>query len=278
MIAGDGPRRATAGDAERVEQTRKIIQQIDWDCNLQARFANENIGCRNHMARAIDWGFDEHERLIILEDDCVPSDSFFSYCEEMLERYSDEPRVMTIGGINHVQSPLSADYRFSKYPLIWGWASWRRAWRHYDLEMKAWQSLEHRNRVLDQFTEGSDEWNYWNWIFTEQAAGRIDTWDYSWTFASWLNSGLTILPRENLVSNTGFGENATHTMDAASPMGNLQPHEMKLNHHPDRIERDTEWDRRAREFYFAGAAPPPVIPLPQRKRSRLAKWFGRRAA
>jgi hypothetical protein len=250
LIAGDGPRHHHPADAELVSQTRRIIEQVDWDCNLQASFQKENIGCRTQMAQAIHWGFDNAERLIILEDDCLPHDSFFPYCETLLEKYAEHPQVMTIGGINHLPIPCSNDYRFSKYPLIWGWASWRRAWRHYDLNMAAWKDQEIQQRVLSRWTQSEAEHQYWKKIFDCQAAGSINTWDYSWTFASWRLGGLTAVPRVNLVSNIGFGSSATHTLDDQSKLSNAATAPLKMVKHPAELRQDQEWDRQAQQFYF----------------------------
>ncbi len=207
LIAGDGPRADRPDDLELVERTKTILERIDWDCTVQASFSPSNLGCRAQMAKSITWGFEHCERLIILEDDCVPNDSFFPYCRELLEHYADDERIMTVSGNTYPTTGFNKfNYRFSKYPLIWGWASWRRAWQHYDLEMRRWQEPTIQKQVLDEFTECESERNFWRDIFDRQSAGQINTWDYSWTFACWANQGLTILPRQNLVSNIGFGE------------------------------------------------------------------------
>jgi hypothetical protein len=271
LVASDGPRTSCPDDDEQVERTRQIVQAIDWDCNFQACFLNENLGCRQQMARAISWGFEQSERLIILEDDCLPDPSFFKYCESLLERYAEHAEVMTIGGINHLNLPCQTDYRFSKYPFIWGWASWRRAWQKYDLEMKCWQSPVVQKQVLDCFTETAEERAYWNNIFDAQSKRQINTWDYSWTFASWLNQGLSIVPRKNLVTNIGFGELATHTVDHRSQLANRAASPFPLLRHPGIIEQDKEWDRAAADFYF----PPQPIRTPISVRKPRRSYFAR---
>ena len=138
---------------------------------------------------------------------------------------------MMVSGNNYPQTgEFEYDYRFSKYPLIWGWATWRRAWQRYDLEMKLWDKREVRDHVLNSFTEDPQERAFWQNIFDHQRAGKINTWDYSWTFACWANSGLTILPRVNLVSNIGFGEQATHTFDQQSPMANQKTYPLAVSY------------------------------------------------
>ncbi len=251
LIAGDGPRPDYPDDVALVERTRRIVERINWDCEVEARFSATNLGCRQHMAQAITWAFERHERLIILEDDCLPNDSFFTFCGEMLERYADNQRVMMVSGNTYPTGGFGEhSYRFSKYPLIWGWASWRRAWNHYDLGMANWQDPAIQQRVLDQFTCGPDERAYWQAIFDRQHAGEINTWDYSWTFACWANRGLAILPRQNLVSNLGFGDSATHTFDAGSPMANRQTFPLEVTSHPLALARDEAADQIIRRIVF----------------------------
>jgi hypothetical protein len=276
LIAGDGPRPLHPDDVPQVDRCRQIVSRIDWNCEVSTLFSEQNLGCRQQMARAITWGFAQQERLIILEDDCLPHPDFFTFCAVLLEHYADRPEVMTICGIGNPQLPTPNDYRFSKYPLIWGWASWRRAWQHYDLEMKAWDRPGVAARVLNEFTESTRERAYWEKIFQAQAAQQIDTWDYSWTFACWLHRGLTICPRTNLVSNIGFGQQATHTRDANSPFANQPTFPLTITHHPPQMDRDLEWDRAAREFYFSPPEPRPSL----KRRSafsfqRLQRWLKR---
>ena len=255
LIAGDGPRVNRPDDQELVERTKKILERIDWNCTVQSDFSTSNLGCRAQMAKAITWGFQHCERMIILEDDCVPDDSFFPYCRELLDHYADEKRIMTVSGNTYPTSGFNDySYRFSKYPLIWGWASWRRAWQHYDLEMQQWQDSAVRQRVLDEFMDCEAERNFWRDIFDRQSAGEINTWDYSWTFACWLNRGLTILPRQNLVSNIGFGDHATHTLDSNSPMANRLTFPIEVSNHRVGINRDREADQAIRNIVFESSA------------------------
>ena len=271
LVACDGPRRDRPDDNALVKQTRAIFDSIDWDCEVQFNFSDTNKGCRQQMADAISWGFEQHERLIILEDDCQPNDSFFSFCHQMLIRYRESPEVMMISGNNYPQAgEFQHDYRFSKYPLIWGWATWRRAWQRYDLEMKLWDKLEVRDYVLNNFTENPEERAFWQNIFENQCAGKIDTWDYSWTFACWAHNGLSILPRVNLVSNIGFGEQATHTLEKQSPMANQKTYPLEASNHPQGISRIQSADRKIHETVFEPPTPAQVT-KPVRMRKSLVK-------
>lgn len=140
LVVSDGTRQDRPDEAGRVAQTRALLDTIDWDCDLRTNFAPTNMGCRRRVSSGLDWVFQQVDRAIILEDDCLPSPAFFQYCAEMLQRYQDNPQVMTISGMTYFSGKhrIVDSYHFSRYPLIWGWASWARAWHHYDVDMKDW--------------------------------------------------------------------------------------------------------------------------------------------
>lgn len=255
LIAGDGPRDGVANDEDRVRQTRQIIERIDWPCQLETRLATSNIGCRRHMAESISWAFELHEQVIILEDDCLPDPTFFGFCETLLQRYGDDPRIMMISGDNFQPQPRSAfNYYYSKYSHIWGWASWRRAWQHYDLGMSDWPDQKRRG-LLDAWCCSDEEHTYWTDIFDRQHAGEIDTWDYSWAWACWTHSGLTVLPETNLVTNIGFRADGTHTIDPASRFANRLTAGVEKIRHPTVVARDLCADEHTWHNVFAPPAP-----------------------
>jgi hypothetical protein len=252
LVVGDGPRPAKAGEAEKVAQARAIVEKVDWDCEVITDFATENLGCRRRVSTGIDWVFQMVERAIILEDDCVPSPSFFRYCEDLLERYADEERVFSISGDNFLNRryPENHSYYFSRYPHPWGWASWRRAWKHYDVTMSAWPGLRDSGWLARQFgTE--NEVRYWSRIFDAVHAGAIDTWDYQLFFAAWQREALIAVPAVNLISNIGFGLDATHTKfketGADMAIGQL---DFPLRH-PAEVSRDIRADRATNDRMFA---------------------------
>ena len=212
FIAGDGPRGDRPEDATAVEQARTLTGMVDWDCEVKTLYRNHNLGCARAVSSAIDWAFESVDELIILEDDCLASASFFPFCTELLERFSDDQRVFVISGDNFQQGPPRTPYSyyFSRYNHCWGWATWKRAWRHFDLEMRLWPEIRDGQWLVDVFQDPLAV-GYWTRVFDEVHAGKIDTWDYQWTFACWMQGGLTVLPAVNLVQNVGFGENATHT-------------------------------------------------------------------
>lgn len=239
-IACDGPRHNRSGEYEKVQAVRDyVIQGIDWTCKVKTLFKDRNLGCKNAVESAITWFF-EHETMgIILEDDCLPSPSFFPYCEELLNRYLDDERIMAISGdnfqFNHQRTQDS--YYFSRYPHCWGWATWRRAWQQYDKNMVLWPKIRDQN-LLDDILD--DRWasRYWRKKFEETYTGKINTWDFCWTLACWLQSGLTILPSVNLVSNIGFLAGGTHLNNKKDIFANLPRQAIGLPlQHPSYIVR-----------------------------------------
>lgn len=219
------------------------------------------------MATGLTWAFEQAEELIILEDDCLPNLSFFKYCEELLTRYRDNQQVMMISGDNFQPEPRSQEsYYFSRWPHIWGWASWRSAWNHFDVEIKDWPKTKQDGLLKDSF--GSEfEFHYWSGIFDQIYQGRIDTWDFSWAYAFWKNNGLSILPEVNLVSNIGFGNSATHTTDPSSKLAYLPTQEIKELAHPPQIRPNIQADQYTWQNIIA------PTPQTQTKTSHTPKWF-----
>ena len=244
LVVADGPRPQREGEAELCAQTRAIINRVDWDCEIITEFADSNMGCKRRVASGIDWIFEQVEEAIILEDDCLPDPSFFRYCEEMLTRYRDNERVGMVSGGNlqFGRQRGSGSYYFSKYTHIWGWASWRRAWKHYDRDLTLWPAFRDEG-LLTQFFETPGEQEYWRNSFQWVHEGSLDTWDVSWTFTALTHGLLQVVPNVNLISNIGFGANATHThvvgVHANMP---TQPIEFPLVH-PTFVLADMEADR-----------------------------------
>lgn len=244
LVVADGPREGRAGEAERCAQTRAVIEQVDWDCEVLTNFSEVNLGCKMRVATGIDWIFGQVEEAIILEDDCLPEPSFFRYCEEMLVRYRDNPRVGMISGGNlqFGRKRGEGSYYFSRYTHIWGWASWRRAWNLYDREITRWPAFRDQG-WLDRLFETQGERDYWRASFQLVFDGKLDTWDCSWTFAALVNGLLQVVPNVNLISNIGFGPDATHThVEGAHANMPTSPIDFPLKH-PDFVLQDTDADR-----------------------------------
>jgi hypothetical protein len=244
LVVADGARTGRPGEAEACRAARAIVERVDWDCEVLTNFSDVNLGCRRRVSSGITWVFQEVEEAIILEDDCLPHPTFFPYCEELLARYRDDERVMHISGDNfqYGHSRTHDSYYFSRMVNIWGWASWRRAWRHYDVEMPLYPSLRDTSFLRD-VTGDERGARYWREEFDGVYSGRNDTWDYQWAFSVWAQNGLAVVPDVNLVSNIGWGAGATHTSHHVSPMADIPAVEMPLPlRHPSHMIRHREAD------------------------------------
>jgi len=219
FVACDGPSPDRAGEAEKVAATRNCIgNEVDWPCNIHRLYSPVNLGCRVGVSRAITWFFDHVEEGIILEDDCVPHPDFFSYCGMLLERFRHDTRIWCISGSNFQKGHWRGDgsYYFSRYPHCWGWATWRRCWALYDSSLAQWPYLRQSN-ILESIFPDAFERQYWTsiWQRIHDRPDLAGTWDYQWSFTCLINGALTALPNRNLVSNIGFGSDATHTFPSA---------------------------------------------------------------
>jgi hypothetical protein len=248
FVIADGPRPDKPGEAEACQATRAVIDRIDWDCDVIKNYSEVNLGCGRRPATGITWLFEQVEEAIILEDDCVPDPSFFRFCEEMLERYRDDERVMHIGGSTYQREnfPVPESYFFSCFNGAWGWATWRRAWKYFDMAVKHWPRLRNTTWLMD-ILEREDAAAIWAKEFEVacQKQGEVDYWDHQWTFACWSNSGLSVRPKFNLVSNVGCCADATHTLSEADPRANLPalPMGFPLTH-PPMVLPNRELDRK----------------------------------
>jgi len=219
-VAADGARVDKTGESELCRKARDIIKNVDWECEVYTFYRESNLGCKKAVSEGITWFFDNVEEGIIIEDDCLPSGSFFKFCEENLEKYRHDTRIMHISGENPLNKSFGhASYFFSQIPHIWGWASWRRAWKLYDAEFQLKSQTFDcfiKNNLIANVFEQQEAQKYWNKIFLRVKSGEINTWDYQWTYALFVNNGLSIVPNKNMVSNIGFGNiNATHTGENA---------------------------------------------------------------
>ena len=212
LVVADGPRAERTGEAELCARTRKVVDGVDWPCRVLCSFADTNMGCGPRVASGLDWAFSLIDAAIILEDDCVPDQSFFPFCAEVLDRYRADERVMMISG-NNFQNGTSRtpdSYYFSGLPHCWGWATWRRAWRHYDYKMQGWVEKRRRGWLKDIAKNAILE-EIWRDKFDDIISGRVNTWDHQWMYCLLSRKGLSAVPNVNLVTNIGFGEAATHT-------------------------------------------------------------------
>jgi hypothetical protein len=250
IIVADGPRADRPGDTAAVAAARAAAEEVSWPCAITRIYADTNMGLRRRVESGITAAFELVERAIILEDDCVPSPSFFPFCDELLGRYAEDPQVMAISGDDFQGGrPAPASYRFSRYPHCWGWATWRRAWAYYDGPMADWPALREAG-WLEGLLGGRRAAHHWRRVFDAVYAGQIDSWAYRWTYSCWRRGGLTALPARNLVSNIGFGAGATHTT-ARSPFAALPAGELAFPlRHPPALSADARADARTQATLY----------------------------
>lgn len=237
FIAADGPRLHKFDEAALCDKTRNIVSNIDWPCEVKTRFNKHNIGCKLAVSSSIGWFFEQVEEGIILEDDCLPDPSFFTYCSELLAYYRNNDQVMHIGGVTH--KPLQADvnqfsYYFTGFPQIWGWATWRRAWKYYQVDPT--ENLRRIKLELPYFNQRT------LWFIKEIQAGRMDTWDIQWLVTIHSRRGLAISPNVSLIRNIGFGFNATHTVLTPKWLKKMQFGSISSIRHPIVIQIDKQAD------------------------------------
>ncbi len=204
LLVADGPRPSRPGEAERCAEVRAIVDRVDWPCEVRRSFSDVNLGCGRRISTGLAWVFEQEERAIILEDDCLPHSDFFRFCEALLDRYSDDDRVMMIGGTNFLldELNLAESFFFSRYFAIWGWATWRRAWARYDFTMSQWPTLRDSNQ-LEVFYRQPYMRERMTRLFDLVHRRELDTWDLQWFHACLFNNALSITPRRNLISNIG---------------------------------------------------------------------------
>lgn len=210
-IAADGPRSGISGELDLCLAARKITENIDWECKVFRLYREENLGCGKAISGAVGWFFSNVDSGIILEDDCLPDLFFFKFTADMLNKYENDSSIMHISGDNFIgknnskQLPL-----FSKYPHVWGWATWKRAWRKYDFDMLGWRKLSIFEKINSIHGNLLNKL-YWTSKFDSVGYKITDTWDYQWIYTNFKNSASSVFPYTNLVSNIGFGIDSTHT-------------------------------------------------------------------
>jgi hypothetical protein len=255
LVVADGARSDHPTDAELCQATRAVIKEVDWDCQVLLNYADVNLGCGLRQSTGISWVFEQVEAAIILEDDCLPHPSFFPYCEALLHAYRDDERVMHIAGTNFQfgREPSLYSYYFSRYAHCWGWASWRRAWQHFDFSMKLWPQFRSQ-QWLAGCLETQRALAFWHRAFDGvYSQDKMHIWSYQWMFACWSQNGLSILPKVNLISNIGFYPGATHTNTPSdrSPFANMRVEELTLPlQHPPYVMRNVEADAFTQMTYY----------------------------
>lgn len=256
-IAADGPREQKPGEEKICQEVRDyVLNNINWDCNIKTLFREKNLGYGESVNKAINWFFDNVKEGIILEDDCVPSNSFFSFCFENLEKYRNNEKIMSISGNffdynkNYIDYDYNKDYHFSMIPHIWGWATWKRAWDKYDFKMNTYKNFI-KNKNLKKIFEDKKSILIWKHLLDQVYLGHSKTWDFQWTYTLFYHQGLSINPNKNLVSNIGFNKDAENCKNENNMLAKIPAHLMNSPiQHPKDIIHNKEIDRSTTYNHF----------------------------
>ncbi|NIG54439.1 nucleotide-diphospho-sugar transferase [Chitinophaga sp. Cy-1792] len=242
-IAADGPRDNRPEETLQCETTRNaVLEAIDWTCQITTLFRTGNLGCGKAVSSAISWFFEQEEEGIILEDDCMPAPSFFDFCTNMLHHYRQDQYVMHINGSNFQfgNQRGNASYYYSRMAHIWGWATWRRAWKYYDFSLSRYK--HHTTTGLSR-TLLHD----YHWIMN----GKLDTWDVQWFLSVWFNKGWVIAPNVSMVRNIGYDAESTHTQRIPPWFSKIAYGEITDIVHPQKRSIDQEADNYASKVMFS---------------------------
>lgn len=252
LVIADGPRPNRPEDKEKCASARAIIERVDWECQVFKNYSDINLGCDPRIIDGLNWVFDTVEEAIILEDDCIPHPTFFTYCEELIDRYRHDPRVMNISGQNVLFGRKRTDYSyyFSRFTLCWGWATWRRSWQYFDVNLKLWPEVRDK-RFMKDILEDPYAVKVWERTAQMLYDGRLTGWDFKWMFSCWLQNGLCLISDRNLITNIGYGAEATHIHDETDPYIKMAIEAMDFPlKHPPFILRDLEADRFTQRTLF----------------------------
>lgn len=266
LLVADGPRAHRSEEAQLcVDARNAALDAIDWSCDVETHFSDINLGCRNRVSSGLDWVFSCVPRAIVVEDDCVLSLDFFYLCDELLDRYAADSRISQIGACNLQDNKQVTDdsYYFSRYTHVWGWAGWADRWRSsYDVDINSWPDVRGAGLLLESFT-APEEQAFWERTFESLYQNEIDTWDYQWAYANFVQSRLSIVPAVNMVQNIGFGEFATHTTSSDAEEASLRALPLTQPwRHPSTVMRHIPADCRvARKHYWL-------------RRKRRKSWLG----
>lgn len=211
----DGPRKSNKQDKINCPKVKKIIQNINWKCKVYKNFSKENLGLKNRFFTGLDWVFNIANEAIILEDDCLPHDDFFYFCEAMLKKYKNSNKVKFITGNNFQDQKktdkISEDYYFSKYSHIWGWATWKKTWHDVKREDNYWKNKIF-NSDFDMMKSTAKEKKYWKNMYKSVLNNKLNSWAIYLLFSIWKNKGLTVTPKINLIKNLGLSS-GTNTIN-----------------------------------------------------------------
>jgi len=276
FLIADGPR--SPQEEADCEAARAVVEAVDWRCEVSRDFSPQNIGLKHRLPSGLDRVFAEVDRAIVLEDDCLPDGTFFRFCDELLDRYAEDERVMHVAGSQLLDDPprSAASYHFSRYAHIWGWGTWRRAWERFDVELREWHVLpgEERERRLRSIFGEDSERRYWRYVWDRSP--EIENWDAQWSYALLAHGGLAANPNRNLVSNIGFGADATNAVADPFGIGGRPLEQMRFPLVPPAaVEADAEADAAASRFFRREEGAPGREPLGRRAWAATLRAGGR---
>jgi len=254
-FASNAPNPKNQGEELHVQTVRALTNRVDWDCELKTRFLDKHLSIKESISSSIDWFFDNEDEGIILEDDCLPDQSFFPYCDELLFHYRDNLEIMMISGCNFQDGIKrgSKSYYFSNHFHIWGWATWKISWQKYDTNMVDWPQIKKKKYFKNLFPSYVIR-SYWYRLLQIVYENRINTWDYQWLYTCWKNKGVAIIPNINLISNIGFGKDSNFTKDEDSNASNLLVRRMSfpMKHYmlAKNIEPDLNADLYTSKYHY----------------------------
>lgn len=232
----DGPRTNSHSDIQKVEKVRQLSNLFDWDCELHIRFLNENLGCKLAISSGISWFFENVDEGIILEDDCLPNRDFYYFCERMLEKYRSSYNVMHISGTSYL--PSNIEYRtnhyFSAIHDVWGWATWKRAWDHFSINIE-YLDKKSEEELLNNYFGSKKVANWFHGYLENSKSTTCTLWSTYWSFALITRNALSVAPIVNLVRNIGFQSEATHGTDKSFQLYNVFPLK-SLSNLPDPLD------------------------------------------
>jgi glycosyltransferase involved in cell wall biosynthesis len=244
-VAIDGPRKDNSNEIELCKQVADITHKVDWSSNVYYLIREENLGCRDAIVDAISWVLSQEDRVIIIEDDVVPEIAFFRFADDLLELYKDNERVGMISGNNNtfLDNP-DADYYFSKYAHIWGWATWQRVWSKFDVSCPEMKNTI-RSKNLKKFVKHNDELKFFKWFFTywykKMARNEANAWGPFFFFFIFSNDLFSIVPTSNLAMN--IGTEGLHTIKQSERHYWPTDKNYRINNHPKRVEHSVDYDR-----------------------------------
>lgn len=210
-IAVDGPRADRPEEGELCRQVRECIALVDWPCDVKTLFREKNLGCKYGVSGAITWFFENEPEGIVLEDDCRPTVGFLRFATEMLARYRDDTRIGAVCGFNffNLQSDKSASYHFSRHMDVWGWASWRRVWKDYDVDVAS--KIENVSELISK-TSATAYYKKFYMAIARAVSNGLSTWDVQFSLLFLKKGYLSVVPKARLVANVGLADSrATHT-------------------------------------------------------------------